>query len=67
MGTIANTPYIALSIVLSLPHKAVQTVDPEADEVHSPACCGLTSTIGALPIIWRVHVDTHYSQGHPEV
>jgi hypothetical protein len=40
MGTIANTPYIALSIVLSLSHKAVQTVDPEADDVHSPAVPG---------------------------
>jgi len=40
MGIIANTPYIALSIVLSLPHKAVQAVDPEADEVHSPLVPG---------------------------
>ncbi len=40
MGIIANTPYIAFSIVLSLPHKAVRAVDPEADEVHSPLLSG---------------------------
>ena len=64
MGIIANAPYIAFSIVLSLPHKAIHSVDPEADEVHSPIVPGLTSTIGAAAIIWGVRVDTYYWQGH---
>ena len=29
------------------------------------SCQGLTSTIGATPIIWGVRVDTYYWQGHP--
>jgi hypothetical protein len=40
MGIIANTPYIALSIVLSLPYKAIHAVDPEVDEVHPPLVPG---------------------------
>jgi hypothetical protein len=66
MGIIANTPYIALSIILSLSHRVFRAVDPEADEVHSPLVPGLTSTIGAPPIIWGVRVDTYYWQGHPQ-
>jgi hypothetical protein len=29
MGIIANTPYMALNIVVSLRYKAVQAVDPD--------------------------------------